>query len=133
MRLKYVWLVEAPLGFVFSHRCGFPRLTENEVLTLPTEVDSLKSIDIQDYKGANVGFFRILEYFTDLYDCKYDKTIKKMIKGELSTILDAPLTSLFHGIIQVAYGYVSGADLVGEHADLYSTCALWIACQITNK
>ena len=87
-------------------------------------MDSLKSNNIQDYKGANVGFFRILAYFTDLYDSKYGKNIKKMIKEELCTILDAPLTSLFHGIIQVAYGYVSGADSVGEYAEPYAICAL---------
>ena len=86
-------------------------------------MDSLKSNNIQDYKGANVGFFRILAYFTYLYDSKYDKNIKKMIKGELSAILDAPLTSLFHGIIQVAYGYVSGADSVGEYVEPYAVCA----------
>ena len=78
-----------------------------------TEIDSLKSDNIADYLGKDVGFYRILDHFTKLYKTKYNKDLKKLVHEQLAPIMDGPLGSLFHGIIQVGYGWAGESDQVG--------------------
>ena len=85
---------------------------KDEPLTQKTELDSLKSDNMQDYKGENEAYYKVLDYFINLYQTKYGKDIKKMIKEEFPAIGDGPLVAAFHGIIQLAYGFVADSDVV---------------------
>ena len=98
--------------FIKIFRGGLIPYNKNEPLTQKTEVDSLKSDNIEDYKGANEAYYKVLDHYIKLYETKYGKDIKKMIKEEFPPVGDGPLISAFHGIIQLGYGYVAGSDSV---------------------
>ena len=83
-------------------------------MTQKTEVDNLKSDKIEDYKGVNEAYYKVLDHYIKLYETKYGKDIKKMIKEEFPPVGDGPLLSAFHGIIQLGYGYAAGSDSVRE-------------------
>ncbi|XP_066926746.1 uncharacterized protein [Clytia hemisphaerica] len=74
------------------------------------ERDFLQSDKLEDYRGKNQAYYKMLSMYTKLYETKYDKNIKKMIQGVCPDILDGPLHSSFHGAIQLAYGLVCGCD-----------------------
>ena len=93
-------------------RGGLIPYNKDEPLTQKTEVDSLKSDNIEDYKGANEAYYKVLDHYIKLYQTKYGKDIKKMIQGEFPAVGDGPLISAFHGIIQLGYGYAAGSDSV---------------------
>ena len=80
---------------------------KDEPLTQKTEKDTLNSDNIEDYKGENEAYYKVLRHFTDLYETKYNKDIKKMISCEFPSIGDGPLVAAFHGLIQMGYGYVA--------------------------
>ena len=102
------------IPFIFS-RAGIITFSKEPELTQRTEVDSIKSDNIADYLGKDVGYYKILDHFTKLYETKYNKDIKKLLQGEFPQLIDGPLLSLYHGIIQIAYGYVGGCDQVRLH------------------
>ena len=84
-------------------------------------MDSIKSDNIADYLGKDVGYYKILDHFTKLYETKYNKDIKKLLQGEFPQLIDGPLVSLYHGVIQIAYGYVGGCDQVHICKDFKDT------------
>ena len=54
----------------------------------------------------------VLDYYIKLYETKYGKDIKKLIKEEFPSVGDGPLVAAFHAIIQLAYGFVADSDIV---------------------
>ena len=88
---------------------------KDEPLTQKTEQDFLNSNNIEDYKGANEAYYKVLQHFKHLYATKYEKDLKKMIQEEFLPLADGPLVAAFHGIIHLAYGYVSKSDGVSIH------------------
>lgn len=62
--------------------------------------------------GENEAYYKVLNHFANLYDTKYGKDIKRMIKEEFPAMGDGPLVAAFHGIIQLAYGFVANSDVV---------------------
>ena len=103
------FLYKIPFLFFSS---GIVSFAGEPKLRLDIEVDSIKSENIADYLGANVGYYKILDHFTNLYQEKYGKDVKKFILEELPAVIDGQLGSLFHGIIQTGYGYAAGCDQV---------------------
>ena len=80
---------------------------KDEPLTQKTEKDTLNSNNIEDYKGSNEAYYKVLKHFNDLYETKYNKDIVKMISSEFPAIGDGPLVAAFHGVIHLGYGYVA--------------------------
>ena len=72
----------------------------------------MKSDNIEDYKGANEAYYKVLDHYIKLYETKYGKDIKKLIKEEFPSVGDGPLVAAFHAIIQLAYGLVADSDIV---------------------
>ena len=65
--------------------------------------------------GKDVGFYKILDHFTKLFESKYNKDLKKFVQGEFPALIDGQLGSLFHGVIQLGYGYAAESDQVDVH------------------
>ena len=65
--------------------------------------------------GKNIGFYKILDHFTKLFESKYNKDLKKFVQGEFPALIDGQLGSLFHGVIQLGYGYAAASDQVDDH------------------
>lgn len=63
--------------------------------------------------GLQTGFYRILDHYTKLYNSKYNKDIDAMLKAELPIYIDGPFFSVYHGVIQIGYGYAGKSDQVG--------------------
>ena len=100
---------------IFHHRSGIITFEKEPDLKQSTEVDSIKSDNITDYLGKNVGFYKILDHFTKLFESKYNKDLKKFVQGEFPALIDGQLGSLFHGVIQLGYGYAAESDQVDDH------------------
>ena len=98
--------------FFFFLRGGLVPFNKDEPLTQKTEHDFLNSNDIADYKGANEAYYKVLQHFKHLYATKYEKDLKKMIQEEFFPLGDGPVVAAFHGIIQLAYGYVAKSHVV---------------------
>ena len=94
-------------------RIGIITFEREPELKQRSEVDSIKSDNIDDYLGKFAGFYKILDHFTKLFESKYNKDLKKFVQGEFPALIDGQLGSLFHGVIQLAYGYAAGSDQVG--------------------
>ncbi len=60
------------------------------------------------------GFYRILDHFTKLYETQYDRDVTRLLRGELPALVDGPFYSLYHGIIQLGYGFAGKCDQVGN-------------------
>ena len=100
---------------VYQFECfrgGLIPYKKDEPLTQKTEADILKSDNIEDYKGLNEAYYKVLHHYINLYNTKYGKDIKKMITREFPPVGDGPLIAAFHGIIQLGYGYAAGSDSV---------------------
>ena len=93
-------------------RAGIITFSKEPELKQRTEVDSIKSDNIADYLGKDVGFYKILDHFTKLYETKYNRGIKNLLQGEFPQLIDGPLIGIYHGIIQLGYGYAGGCDQV---------------------
>ncbi len=69
------------------------------------EKDTLNKQTLEEYIGSNNGFYKIRQFYTDLFNGKYGKNIDKFIAGELPRVVDGPLHAAWHGIITIGYGY----------------------------
>jgi len=83
---------------------------ENDPLTEQVEIDHLQSDNIEDYRGKNQGYYKLLSHYMNLHQNKYNGNIMDTIKGTCPPIVDGPLYSAFHGFIQMGYGLVVGSD-----------------------
>ncbi len=94
---------------VSSSRAKYPDglrpVDYNDIVT-GAELDEINSDNLEDYIGTNVGFYKILKMYEERFESKYGGDVDKFIAGELPRIIDGPTTCLFHGIIQLANGYV---------------------------
>ena len=98
-----------------TRRSGIITFEREPDLKQRSEVDSINSNDIDAYLGQFSGFYKILDHFTKLFESKYNKNLKKFVQGEFPALIDGQLGSLFHGVIQLAYGYAAGSDQVGQY------------------
>ena len=59
--------------------------------------------------GAHQNYHILLKYYQEKFEKEYKSDLTKFVQEEYEKLADGPMTAAFHGLIQIAYGYVADA------------------------